>query len=100
MEPATGYGSKVRLHTDGFYALRQVRFAVCPVLASSFKSVSPCTLHGGADIGNVSTIRSEVCHGVRLLDQELQEERGRGGCVDGACGVQAVGTHSARVGLK
>jgi len=70
MEPATEYDSKVRPHTDGFYALRQVHFTVHPVLASSFKFVSPCTLHG-ADIGNASTIGSEVHHGVRLLDRGL-----------------------------
>ena len=72
---------------------------ICFVLVSSLKSDLSRALRGDVGIGNVFTAGSEVRHGVRLLDRKLQEERGRGGCVDGACGVQAVGTHQARVGL-
>ena len=52
-------------HTDGFYALRQVRSMICLVLISSDLSRA---LRGDTDIGNMFTTGGEVRHGVRLLD--------------------------------
>ena len=73
------------------------RFAYRRPCSSSFGSL--CVLRGDIDTGNVFATGSKVCHSLRFLNRELQEERGRGGCANGACGSQAVGTHQTRVRL-
>jgi hypothetical protein len=45
-----------------------------------------CVRRGEVDSGNMFIAGSEMRHGVCFLYRELQEERGRSGCVDGARG--------------
>jgi hypothetical protein len=55
-------------HTDGFYALRQVRASYSIFSFVSFRLAHWVVVAVGLDAGNLFTAGGEVCHGVRVFD--------------------------------